>query len=49
MQYCSQPQETSFDLKTVPIETIPVGPAKCESPLSLAVLIIQGFPLVFEL
>jgi coatomer protein complex subunit gamma len=28
MQYCSQPQETSFDLKTVPIETIPVGPTK---------------------
>ena len=45
MQYCSQPQDTPFDLKTVPIETVPVGPAKCESLPLIIGLINQGFPL----
>ena len=30
MQYCSQPQEAPFDMKTVPIETMPLGTTKCE-------------------
>ena len=35
MQYCSQPQDTPFDLKTVPIETVPLGAAKCEKTVGL--------------
>ena len=30
MQYCNQPQDTPFDMKTVPIETAPLGATKCE-------------------
>ena len=29
MQYCNQPQDAPFDMKTVPIETIPLGATKC--------------------
>ena len=25
LQYCSQPNEQPFDMKTVPIETVPIG------------------------
>ena len=31
LQYCSQPQDNPFDMKTVPIETVPLGTAKCEN------------------
>ena len=46
MQYCSQPQDASFDLKTVPIETVPLGAAKCEKTV-LCIYIVCLFLFIY--
>lgn len=30
MQYCNQPQDSPFDMKTVPIDTVPLAVTKCK-------------------
>ena len=48
MQYCSQPQDSPFDMKTVPIEAAPIGLAKCEAHL-VRVLTAGFYPIVCTL